>query len=148
MVTTDVPAVPDRLPPHRGHRGRHAQRVTYGHGPWNGRVIVSKGLVDVLEPEEFKAVFAHELGHIRNKDFIVMTLVQALVLVLYCFARASRGGGSRDRLTMTLLAYLAYWVSYYVSLLFSRIREYMADYASAQILQNPNALSRALVKIS
>src|SRR2546423_462845 len=121
---------------------------TYGHGAWDGRVIITRGLVNILEPEELKAVYAHELGHIKNRDFIMMTLVQALVLVLYTFARGSRFTSNRNMLPIMLASYAAYWVSYYISLLFSRLREYMADYASAQILRNPNLLCTALVKIS
>lgn len=118
---------------------------TYGHGPWNARVVVTRGLVDALTPEELRAVYAHELGHIRNRDFILMTIVQGLVLVLYCLARTNRG---RDSLATAAAAYVVYWVSYYASLLFSRLREYLADYTSAQITQDPNALARALVKIA
>lgn len=121
---------------------------TYGHGAWDGRVIITRGLVNILTPDELKAVYAHELGHIKNRDFIMMTLVQALVLVLYTFARGSRFTSNRNMLPIMLASYAAYWFSYYVSLLFSRLREYMADYASAQITANPNILCSALVKIS
>ena len=120
---------------------------TYGHGPYDARVVVTRGLVDVLEPEELKAVVAHELGHIRHRDFIVMTVVQALVLVLYSLYIASRTN-TRNNAYIAIFAYFAYWASYYASLLLSRIREYMADYASAQIMQDANPLSHALVKIS
>jgi Zn-dependent protease with chaperone function len=121
---------------------------TYGHGPWDGRVIISRGLIDILDPEELQAVYGHELGHIKNRDFIMMTLIQALVLVLYVFARTSRFGNNKNTAVVILVSWVAYWVSYYVSLLFSRLREYLADYASAQILRNPNALCTALVKVS
>ncbi len=55
---------------------------------------------------------------------------------------------SRNTWYIVIAAYVAYWGSYYASLLLSRIREYMADYASAQITGNPNHLSYALVKIA
>ncbi|GIV09385.1 MAG: hypothetical protein KatS3mg019_1476 [Fimbriimonadales bacterium] len=122
---------------------------TYGHGPWNGRVVITRGLLHTLDPEEVKAVVAHELGHIRHLDFIVMTVVQALVLVLWTLYLIAR---TRDRnssgLYVVIAAYVGYWLSYFISLLFSRVREYMADYASAQIMRSGNPLSRALVKIA
>jgi Zn-dependent protease with chaperone function len=121
---------------------------TYGHGRWNGRVIISRGLIDILTPEELKAVYAHELGHIKNGDFVMMTVVQALVMVLYIFARSARYSNNKNLLPVMAMSYAAYWLSYYVSLLFSRIREYLADYSSAQIIGNPNTLCRALIKIS
>jgi len=121
---------------------------TYGNGPWNARVVVTRGVIDALEPEELKAVVAHELGHIKNRDFIVMTIVQALVLALYSLYIASRYAGRRNGGYIAILSFIAYQFSYYISLLLSRIREYMADYASAQIMSNGNDLSSALVKIA
>lgn len=120
---------------------------TYGHGAYDARVVVTRGLIEMLSPEELRAVVAHELGHIRNRDFIVMTMVQALVLLLWTLYMASRSSG-RNSWYIVIAAYLAYWASYYASLLLSRIREYMADYSSAQITGNPNHLSYALVKIA
>jgi Zn-dependent protease with chaperone function len=120
---------------------------TYGNGPWNARVVVTRGVIDALDPEELKAVVAHELGHIRNRDFIVMTIVQALVLALYSLyiaSRYSRRGGAY----VVLLSFVAYQLSYYISLYLSRIREYMADFASGQIMTSGNTLSSALVKIA
>ncbi|MDR3692141.1 MAG: M48 family metalloprotease [Fimbriimonas sp.] len=120
---------------------------TYGHGAYDARVVVTRGLIDMLSPDELRAVVAHELGHIRNRDFIVMTMVQALVLALWTLYYTSRSSG-RNNWYIVICAYLAYWASYYASLLLSRIREYMADYSSAQITGNPNHLSYALVKIA
>ena len=121
---------------------------TYGNGPWNARVVVTRGVIDALDPEELKAVVAHELGHIRNRDFIVMTIVQALVLALYSLYVASRYAGRRNGGYVAIASFIAYQLSYYISLLLSRIREYMADYASGQIMSNGNDLSSALVKIA
>lgn len=121
---------------------------TYGHGPWNGRVVITRGLLQTLDPDEVQAVVAHELGHIRHLDFIVMTLVQALVLVLWSLYHLARTRRSSNSLYVIVVAYVGYWLSYFISLLFSRVREYMADYASAQIMRSGNPLSRALVKIA
>lgn len=121
---------------------------TYGHGPWDARVVVTRGVINMLTPQELKAVVAHELGHVKHHDFIMMTIVQGLVLVLYSLYRAARHSRSRNSLVTMIAAYTAYQLSYYISLLFSRLREYMADYASAQIMENANYLSTALVKIA
>jgi Zn-dependent protease with chaperone function len=121
---------------------------TYGHGPWNARVVVSRGLITALTPEELKAVVGHELGHVRNRDFVFMTLVQAIVLCTYVIFRMSRRTVRRESAIVIPLSFLVYQISYYLSLLISRMREYMADYASAQIMQDANCLASALVKIS
>src|SRR5262249_2928381 len=47
---------------------------TYGHHPGNARVVISRGLLEILDPEEVEAVVAHELGHARNWDMALMTL--------------------------------------------------------------------------
>ncbi len=44
--------------------------MTFGSDHWNARVVFSQGLLEVLEPEEVDSVLAHELGHIRNRNFI------------------------------------------------------------------------------
>jgi Zn-dependent protease with chaperone function len=121
---------------------------TYGNGPWNARVVVTRGVIDALDPEELKAVVAHELGHIKHRDFIVMTIVQALVLALYTLYITSRYTGRRNGAYVAVLSFVAYQLSYYISLFLSRLREYMADYASGQIMMSGNTLSSALVKIS
>lgn len=120
---------------------------TYGHGAYDARVVVTRGLIDALTPEELRAVVAHELGHIKHRDFIVMTAIQALVLAMYALYMASRGS-NRGGWYVVIASYVAYWVSYYASLYLSRIREYMADYAAAQITGRPNDLAQALVKIA
>lgn len=121
---------------------------TYGNVPSNARVVVTRGVIDSLDPEELKAVVAHELGHIKHRDFIVMTLVQALVLALYTLYMTARVSRNRNSTYIVIASYLAYQLSYYISLYISRIREYMADYASAQIMSSGNPLSSALVKIA
>ncbi len=121
---------------------------TYGHGAYDAGVVVTRGLIEVLSEDELRAVVAHELGHIRNGDFVVMTMVQALVLFLWTLYYTSRTSSRNNNWYIVLAAYVAYWASYYASLLLSRIREYMADYSSAQITGNPNHLSYALVKIA
>jgi len=120
---------------------------TYGNTAGNARVVVTRGLINALSEDELRAVVAHELGHIKHRDFIMMTVVQAIVMSAYILFRLSRGT-TRDSWYIVGISYIAYVVSYYCSLLFSRMREYMADYASAQIMQSGNELSTALVKIA
>ncbi len=49
----------------------------------NARVVISRGLMEILEPDELEAVVAHELGHVRNWDMVLMTLAQLVPLLLY-----------------------------------------------------------------
>ncbi|WP_254769110.1 M48 family metalloprotease [Salinilacihabitans rarus] len=44
----------------------------------SGTVVVSRGLLDRLDPAELDAVLAHELAHLTNRDALVMTLASFL----------------------------------------------------------------------
>jgi Zn-dependent protease with chaperone function/Zn-finger nucleic acid-binding protein len=130
---------------------------TYGHTPRNMRVVVSRGIFDLLEPEEVEAVVAHELGHGKHWDMLLMTVAQLVPLLAYYLyralsqVRAAKGSNDKSgpyRLVIAMGAYLVYIVSQYLVLWFSRCREYHADRFSGRVTQNPNALASALVKIA
>lgn len=127
---------------------------TFGHYPGNARLVVTTGLLELLDPQERKAVVAHELGHIAHWDFVVMTVAAAVPLLLYViYITTRRGRSNRDRggewfLLIGIISYIAYIVSQYIALLLSRVREYYADQFSGEATQDPNALSTALVKIA
>ncbi len=126
----------------------------YGSHPANARLVVSEGIFKYLNVEEQKAVYAHELGHIANLDFIVMTaattLLQVLYEVYYNFLRVRRrSSGKKDPTPLIgALAFVLYLLGSYLVLYLSRTREYLADRFSAQETQNPDSLSMALVKIA
>ena len=129
---------------------------TYGSLPDTARVVVSQGLFTYLADEEAAAVYAHELGHVVHWDFAVMTLAQTLVQIcflLYVFLREMGRGDSDNKganvaRSVALAAYIFYIVGTYLVLYLSRVREYFADHFAAETTGNPNALSRALVKIA
>lgn len=128
---------------------------TYGSLPSTARLVVSRGLFTYLDDDEAATVYAHELGHIVHWDFAVMTLASTLVQItylLYVFAqRLSRGGDGKLKdaaASLSLAAYVFYLVGTYILLYLSRTREYFADHFAAETTGNPNALSRALVKIA
>lgn len=133
------------------------QAFTYGYTPKNGRIVVSRGLFELLEPEETEAVVAHEIGHVVHWDMFLMTVVQLVPLLLYyvyrmCFrASSSSDGDSRSRggaIGVAIIAYILYIISEYVVLWFSRTREYHADRFAGTVTGNPSLLASALVKIA
>jgi Zn-dependent protease with chaperone function len=129
---------------------------TYGSVPNSARLVVSRGLFTYLDDDEIATVYAHELGHIVNWDFALMTAASTLVQItylIYIFSREIGRGGDNDRAkaivqTLAIAAYLFYIVGTYLILYLSRVREYFADRFAAETTGNPNALSRALVKIA
>lgn len=123
-------------------------------------VVLTRGILKYCEPEEREAVLAHELGHIYNNDFVVMTLVAAVPLLLYVVFRGAlysarfagggrqKGGGAAAILAVAVVSYIAYLVSNLIALMVGRFREYYADAFSAEASKNPNALSSALMTIA
>lgn len=122
---------------------------TYGHIPTDSRLVVTRGVQQMLTEEEFRAVVAHEVGHITHFDFIVMTFASLVPLILYTIYRWT---GSRRReggvFAVAMGAYIAYIISQYIVLFLSRVREYFADEHAAQSVEDANAISRALIKIA
>jgi Zn-dependent protease with chaperone function/Zn-finger nucleic acid-binding protein len=123
---------------------------TYGHYPANARLVLTGGLMEILDEDELEAVVAHEIGHIAHWDFIVMTLAALVPVLLFWIYRALGGGGERKRAPVQVVVgvYLMYVVSEYLVLLLSRAREHYADRFSGAATRKPNALAGALVKIA
>ena len=137
---------------------------TFGHTKNNARIVITDGILQFLDEDEQTAVVAHELGHVVHNDFIIMTVIFAIPLILLTIARWSyyvasfsgRRSGDRDgggnialiMLVIAALSFVSYYIGYLISLVVSRIREYYADEHSAELTEDPNTLSTALVKIA
>ncbi|MEW6607519.1 MAG: M48 family metalloprotease [bacterium] len=132
------------------------QAFTYGHHPNNARIVISQGLIDLLEPEEVCGVVAHEIGHAKHWDMLVMTIAYLVPLILYYVYRTliqMRTKGREDksahiRYAIAIGSYILYIISQYLVLWLSRTREYYADRFAGEVTKNPNALASALVKIA
>jgi len=132
---------------------------TFGWTRNSAFVVLTRGMFKYCDDEEVEAVAAHELGHIVHNDFVVMTVVTTIVLLLYTIARAcfevakhSKGGGKNNpaayALIIAAMSYVAYIIANYIALLVSRYREYWADDFSADSTRRPNKLTSALVKVA
>lgn len=126
----------------------------FGSGAWNARLVATTGLFHYLGKDEVIAVYAHELGHISNGDFVLMTFAATLLTVLYeiyvvTTQTKGKGGSARERLVWVgYVAYVLYLIGTYLVLYLSRTREYLADRFSAEETHNPNALAMGLVKVA
>lgn len=125
---------------------------TYGHHPNNARIVITRGLMNLLDEKEVEAVVAHEIGHVVHWDMLVMTLAHLVPLVLYYIYRTlsrarGRGKGAAAQVIIAFSAYVLYIVSEYIVLWFSRIREFFADRFSGIATGDPSTLASALVKI-
>ena len=142
-------------------RDKSPQAYTYGRTPYSARLVFSEGMFELLDEDEVEAVLAHELGHIKHWDFVVMTVIKVVPLILYNIYRIAKDslsktsksekgkGGANGYLAVAMIvAYVAYFISEYLVLFVSRIREYYADRFSCFTTKKPNKLLTALVKIS
>jgi heat shock protein HtpX len=122
-----------------------------GRDPEHAAVCVTTGLLERVSDEELSGVLAHELGHVRNRDTLTMTITATIagaVSMLANFAFFFDGGrnplGLIGVLLVSLLAPIA---AVLVQMTFSRTREFEADRAGAEISGQPLWLASALAHI-
>ena len=119
---------------------------TYGNMIVKARVVVSQGLLDCLNNEEISGVYAHEIGHVVRGDVAIMTF--ALSLLQPCILIAQEPPRSWQLTLAILVAKFASQKMILLSFKLSRLREYFADYFAIKQTKDPNALSRALLKMA
>ena len=123
-----------------------------GRNPKNAVVAVTQGLLDICSRREVRAVMAHELGHVRNRDMLTMTLVSGAVSAISMLAMMGRFGamfGGHDEdgpnpIVLIAVALLAPLMASLIQMGISRAREYEADEEGARLANDPEALASAL----
>ncbi len=127
-----------------------------GRNPEHAAVCATTGLLSMLSRDEIAGVMAHELGHVRNRDTLTMTITATIagaVSMLANFGLFFGGfGGNRNNpfgfVGVLVAAIVAPIAALLVQMAISRTREYSADRAGAEISGNPAALASALARIS
>ena len=126
-----------------------------GRNPEHGAVAVTTGLLERLNRDELAGVIAHELGHIKHRDTLTMTITATLAGAISMLANFGFyfGGGNRNSdgigpIGGLMLVILAPIAAALVQFGVSRGREYEADRIGAEISRKPLSLASALRKIS
>lgn len=141
-----------------------------GHDESDSNIAVTQGLLAICSRDELQAVVAHEMGHIKNLDVRLMTLLAALVGAVTLIAdgagrvmfnggvgrgrrsSSDRESGSNPLVILLFVVWIVSWIlapfiTRMLAMGVSRKREYLADAMSAQFTRNPLALASALTKI-
>ena len=130
-------------------------------------VTLTRGLMESLPDDELEAVIGHELAHIRHKDVrllvISIVFVGIFSFVFEMFVRNifrvnggrlgnHRRSGEGNAAILIMIAVAIVAVAYLLAVLLrfalSRKREYMADAGSVELTKDPDAMIRALQRIS
>jgi heat shock protein HtpX len=143
-----------------------------GTSPDRALIAVTSGLLDLLDKAELEAVLAHEIGHIKNYDIRVKTIVFGLLGAVAFIAllgwalaanslasnRTSAGGrnqagaiavglGLVGAVVAAIASVLSHVIGPIIRSAVSRQREFLADASAVDTTRRPEALISALSKL-
>src|SRR5262249_34794921 len=125
-----------------------------GRNPAHSAVAVTAGLLAQMPPEHIRAVIAHELAHIRNRDVLVASIAAMIAGAIAAIANVLQlsflfGGDEDDHGPLGWIGAIATMVlapiaAALLQLAVSRQREYLADATAARLLNSGWPLADAL----
>ena len=127
-----------------------------GRNPEHAAIVVTRGLLEMMERQELEGVLAHELAHIQNRDTLLMTsavvLFGVVTLLLDIVLRMIVFGDDRNKHPAVLVIAVAAYIIIPIFLMvikfaISRKREYLADATAGVYTRYPEGLASALKKI-
>jgi len=119
---------------------------------WSPKVAVinfNKGLIENMPEDQVIAVMAHEIGHIKNRDMLTMTVAAAAASFIQFIAYLAYfvpigDGRERNPLVGLLIAIFAPISATIIQMAISRTREFGADRTAAELLGTPQPMIQAL----
>ena len=124
-----------------------------GRSPAHAAVAVTSGIMEILSEKELRAVLAHELGHVKNRDMLVSTIAAcvagavSLIAQMAIFMGGSDEEGRGNIFASLAMLFLAPFAAMLIQMAVSRSREYLADEHSADVLGGGSDLASALAKL-
>lgn len=123
-----------------------------GRSPEHAAVAVTSGIMEILNDDELRAVLAHELGHVKNRDMLVSTIAATMAGAISYLAQMAFFFGGNDEenynpIAAIAAAILAPFAAMIIQMAISRSREYLADEHSQHLLGSGQNLESALAKL-
>jgi heat shock protein HtpX len=123
-----------------------------GRSPKRSAVAVTQGILKLLSEDELRGVLAHELGHVRNRDILIQSVVATIAGAITYIAYMLLWFGGDDESPLGLVASLALVLlapiaAAIIQMAISRQREFSADATGAEISGNPESLASALLRL-
>ena len=134
----------------------NANAFATGRNPANASIAFTTSIIDLLDADELRAVAAHELSHVKNRDILIGTLAATLAAAIAYCADMIRwslywGNSNRERkqhwAVVMLTVVFAPLIATLIQLAISRSREFQADESGAHMCRKPFALASALEKL-
>ncbi|MDI6721540.1 MAG: M48 family metalloprotease, partial [Candidatus Aenigmarchaeota archaeon] len=118
-------------------------------------IAVHTGLLEALNKDEIKSVLAHEVGHVKHNDIVLITVASMIPVFVYYLIIAIGSIVARSRDDDNGLAFIFIWIGAFIAQFFtyllvlylSRVREFYAD-AFAGAATSPKHMRTGLAKIA
>lgn len=136
-----VYVVPERVP----------NAFATGRNPEHAAVAATKGLLDIMSPEEIEGVLAHEMSHVKHHDILIGTIAAVFagaIAMLANITRSSTSSANNNRRNSGVLAAILLPIAAtIIRMTISRTREFKADEGAAYLTGHPEWLMSALSKL-
>ena len=129
---------------------RMPNAFAFGRSRGDGRICVTRGILDTMNEDELRAVIGHEMSHIKNRDVLFITLLSVIPMIFWFIFRGSLYSSGRNKGGAVLIgvaAFFIYFITNLIVLFASRFREYHADKGSVNLGNKPNVMATALYKL-